>query len=144
MIIKTRFSSPNYPNQYPINPLRAAVEKSRQWGTSSSHGGQENSTEKHQPVSEGISWEPRIVSSHTAPQKIAKKISFQVTENDRFQTLTSPFSILLNVPTFPKTSDTLYFVQSVGGTAVSGLLPISDKSQKWEYCKCRRATYLGS
>ena len=41
-----------------------------------------NSTEKHQPVSEGISWEPRIVSSHTAPQKIAKKISFQVTEND--------------------------------------------------------------
>ena len=59
-----------------------AVEKIRQCGTSSSHGGQENSTEKHQPVSEGISWEPRIVSSHTAPQKIAKKISFQVTEND--------------------------------------------------------------
>ena len=65
-----------------INPLRAAVEKSRQCGTSSSHGGRENSTEKHQPVSEGISWEPRIVNSHTAPQKIAKKISFQVTEND--------------------------------------------------------------
>ena len=65
-----------------LNPLRAAVEKSRQCGTSSSHGGRENSTEKHQPVSEGISWEPRIVSSHTAPQKIAKKISFQVTEND--------------------------------------------------------------
>ena len=65
-----------------VNPLRAAVEKSRQCGTSSSHGGRENSTEKHQPVSEGISWEPRIVSSHTAPQKIAKKISFQVTEND--------------------------------------------------------------
>ena len=37
---------------------------------------------KHQPVSEGISWEPCIVSSHTAPQKIAKKISFQLTEND--------------------------------------------------------------
>ena len=65
-----------------LNPLRAAVEKSQQCGTSSSHGRRENSTEKHQPVSEGISWEPRIVSSHTAPQKIAKKISFQVTEND--------------------------------------------------------------
>ena len=65
-----------------INPLRAAGEKTRQGGTSPSHGGRENSTEKHQPVSEGISWEPRIVSSHTAPQKIAKKISFQVTEND--------------------------------------------------------------
>ena len=65
-----------------INPLRAAGEKSRQCGTSSSHGGRENSTEKHQPVSEGISWEPCIVSSHSAPQKIAKKISFQVTEND--------------------------------------------------------------
>ena len=37
-----------------VNPLRAAVEKSRQCGTSSSHGGRENSTEKHQPVSEGI------------------------------------------------------------------------------------------
>ena len=65
-----------------INLLRAAVEKSGQCGTSSSHGGRENLTEKHQPVSEGISWEPRIVSSHTAPQKIAKKISFQMTEND--------------------------------------------------------------
>ena len=65
-----------------FTPLRAAGEKSRQCGTSSSHGGRENSTEKHQPVSEGISWEPRIVSSHTAPQKIAKKISLQVTEND--------------------------------------------------------------
>ena len=65
-----------------VDPLRAAVEKSGQCGTSSSHGGRENSTEKHQPVSEGISWEPRIVSSHTAPQKIAKKISFQMTEND--------------------------------------------------------------
>ena len=38
-----------------LNPLRAAVEKSRQCGTSSSHGGRENLTEKHQPVSEGIS-----------------------------------------------------------------------------------------
>ena len=56
-----------------FNPLRAAGEKSRQCGTSSSHGGRENSTEKHQPVSKGISWEPCIVSSHTAPQKIAKK-----------------------------------------------------------------------
>ena len=36
---------------------------------------------KHQPVSEGISWEPRIISAHTALQKIAKK-SFQVTKND--------------------------------------------------------------
>ena len=65
-----------------LNPLRAAGEKSRQCGTSSSHGGRENSTEKHQPVSEGISWEPCIVSFHTARQKIAKKISFQVTENE--------------------------------------------------------------
>ena len=65
-----------------VNSLRAAVDKSGQCGTSLSHGLQENSTEKHQPVSEGISWEPRIVSSHTTPQKIAKKISFQVTEND--------------------------------------------------------------
>ena len=65
-----------------FNPLRAAGEKTRQCATSPSHGGRENSTEKHQPVSEGISSEPRIVSSHTAPQKIAKKISFQVTEND--------------------------------------------------------------
>ena len=30
--------------------------------------------------------------------------------------MTSPFSILLNVPTFPKTSDPLYFVRTVGGT----------------------------
>ena len=56
-----------------LNPLRAAVEKSRQYGTSSSHGRRENSTEKHQPVSEGISWEPSTLSSHTAPQKIVKK-----------------------------------------------------------------------
>ena len=62
--------------------MRAAGEKSRQCGTSSSHGGRENSTEKRQPVSEGISWEPCIINFHTAPQKIAKKISFQVTEND--------------------------------------------------------------
>ena len=65
-----------------LNPLSAAGKKSRQCGTSLSHGRRENSTEKHQPVSEGISWEPCIVSSHTAPQKIAKKLSFQVTEND--------------------------------------------------------------
>ena len=65
-----------------FNPLCAAVEKSGQCGTSSSHGRRENSTEKHQPVSEGMSWEPHIISSHTAPQKIAKKISFQMTEND--------------------------------------------------------------
>ena len=32
------------------------------------------------------------------------------------QTLTSLFSILLNVPTFPNMSDKLCFVQSVGGT----------------------------
>ena len=56
-----------------VNPLRAAGKKSGQCGTSSSHGGQEKSTEKHQPVSKGISWEPHIISSHTAPQKIAKK-----------------------------------------------------------------------
>ena len=56
-----------------INPLSAAVETSWQCGTSSSHGGQEQSTEKHQPVSEGTSWKPRIISAHTAPQKIAKR-----------------------------------------------------------------------
>ena len=65
-----------------INPLHVAVEKGQQRGTSLSHSGRENSTEKHQPVSEGTSSEPRIISSHTAPQKIAKKISFQVTETD--------------------------------------------------------------
>ena len=65
-----------------INPLRVAVEKCGQCGTSSSHGSREKLTEKHEPVSEGISWEPRIISAHTAPQKIAKKISFQVTKND--------------------------------------------------------------
>ena len=65
-----------------LNPLRAVVEKYGQCGTSLSHSEREKSTEKHQPVSEGISWEPRIVSAHIGPQKIAKKISFQVTEND--------------------------------------------------------------
>ena len=65
-----------------VNSLRAAGEKGRQYGTSWSHGRQEKPTEKHLPISEGISWEPRIISSHTAPQKIAKKISFQVTKND--------------------------------------------------------------
>ena len=55
------------------NPLHAADKKSGQCGTSSSHSGREKSTEKYQPVSEGISSEPRIVSSHTASQKIAKK-----------------------------------------------------------------------
>ena len=44
--------------------------------------GEKTRQKKHQHVSEGISWEPRIVSSHAAPQKIAKKISFQMTEND--------------------------------------------------------------
>ena len=65
-----------------FNHLCAAVKKSRQCRTSSSHGRRENSTEKHQPVSEGISWEPGIISSHIASQMLAKKISFQVTEND--------------------------------------------------------------
>ena len=65
-----------------FNPLCATGEKSRQCGTSSTHYMREKSTEKHQPVSEGISWEPRIISSHTAPQKIARKLSFQVTKND--------------------------------------------------------------
>ena len=36
----------------------------------------------NQPISEGISWEPRIINSHTAPQKIAKEISFHLTAND--------------------------------------------------------------
>ena len=65
-----------------FNPLRAAGEKSQQCGTSSSHGGREKSTEKHQPVSESISWEPPIISSQTVPRKIVKKISFQMTKND--------------------------------------------------------------
>ena len=60
-----------------VNPLRAAGKKGRQYGTSWSHGQGEKLTEKHLPVSEGISWEPRTISSHTAPQKIAKKISFK-------------------------------------------------------------------
>ena len=56
-----------------INPLRAVVEKSQQCRTSSSQGGRENLTEKRQPVSEGISWEPCILSSHTAPETIAER-----------------------------------------------------------------------
>ena len=59
-----------------------ANEKSQQCGTSLSHRGQEKSTEKHQPISEGISQEPQIISSHTTPQKIAKEVSFHVTTND--------------------------------------------------------------
>ena len=65
-----------------FNPLRVAGEKSGQCRTSLSHGRREESTEKHQHVSEGISWEPCIISAHTASQKIVKKISFQVTKND--------------------------------------------------------------
>ena len=52
------------------------------YGTSSSHRGRLKLTEKHQRISEGISWEPRIVSSHTGPQKIAKEINFHVITND--------------------------------------------------------------
>ena len=62
--------------------MHATGEKNRQYGNSSTHYGREKSTEKHQPVSEGISWEARIISSHTAAQKIARKLSFQVTKND--------------------------------------------------------------
>ena len=62
--------------------MRRARKVDNTEGTSSSHGGREKSTEKHQPISEGISWEPRIVSSHTGPQKIAKEISFHVTTNE--------------------------------------------------------------
>ena len=57
-------------------------ENSQQCITSSSYGGREKWTEKYQPISEGISWEARIISSHTAPQKIAKEISFHMTTND--------------------------------------------------------------
>ena len=62
--------------------MHATGEKSRQYKTSSTRYGREKSTEKHQPVSEGISWKARIVSSHTAAQKIARKLSLQVTKND--------------------------------------------------------------
>ena len=69
-----------------LNPLRAAGEKSGQYGASSSHGRREKSTGKHQPISEGISWHilaiSCIVSSHTGPRKIAKEVSVQVTTND--------------------------------------------------------------
>ena len=65
-----------------INSLRATGKKSQQYGNSSTHYGREKSTKNHQPVSEGISWEARIISSHTAAQKIARKLSFQVTKND--------------------------------------------------------------
>ena len=37
---------------------------------------------KHQPISEGISQELHIRSSHTGPQKIADKKSFHVTTYD--------------------------------------------------------------
>ena len=46
------------------------------------HSRREFLTGKHQPISEGISWEACIICSHTGPQKIARKISFQVTTND--------------------------------------------------------------
>ena len=59
-----------------------ADEKSRQHITSLSHGGREKSTEKHRLITEGISREPRIISSHAAPPKIAKEISFHMTTND--------------------------------------------------------------
>ena len=65
-----------------VNPFHAAGKKSGQCGTSSSHGRREKSTEKHQPISEGISREPRIINSHMGPQKIAKRITFHVTTND--------------------------------------------------------------
>ena len=68
--------------QLDINPLRAAGKKSQQCGTSLSHRGREKLTEKHQLISEGKSREPQIISSHTAPQKIAKEISFHMTTND--------------------------------------------------------------
>ena len=55
-----------------VNPLHVVVEKCGQRGTCSSHSEREKSTEKHLLVSEGISWEPRIISVHTGPQKIAK------------------------------------------------------------------------
>ena len=65
-----------------VNPFRVVGKQSRQCRTSSSHSGGEKSIEKHQPISEGISREPRIISSHTGPQKIAERISFHVTTND--------------------------------------------------------------
>ena len=65
-----------------LNPLRAAVEKSRQCVTSSSHGGQENLTENINLFPRAYLGNQASLSSHTAPQKIAKKISFLVTEND--------------------------------------------------------------
>ena len=68
-------------NSLKFEPFACGGQEVGQCRTSLSHGGREKSTEKHQPVSEGISWEPRIISSHTAPQKIAKKLSFQVTKN---------------------------------------------------------------
>ena len=62
-----------------FNPLRATGEKSRHCVTSLSHWRREKSTEKHQPISEGIPWEPQIISCHTSPQKMAKEISFYMT-----------------------------------------------------------------
>ena len=59
-----------------------AGKKSQQCGTSSFHGGREKLTEKHQPISDCISREPCIIGSHTGPQKIAERISFDVTTND--------------------------------------------------------------
>ena len=44
--------------------------------------GEKSGQTKHQPVCEGIPQEPRIISSHTAPQKITKEISFHMTKND--------------------------------------------------------------
>ena len=56
-------------------------EKSRQCGTSSSHSGQEKSTGKHQPISEGISREPQIISV-ILDSEDTQRISFHMTTND--------------------------------------------------------------
>ena len=56
-------------------------EKSEECGTFLSHGGRDKSTEKHQPIFEGIFRDPGISSSHMRPQKIAKLIRFYLTTN---------------------------------------------------------------
>ena len=62
-----------------LYPLRDTGEKSQHCITSLSHCRQEKLTEKHQPISEGISREPHIKSCQSTPQKIAKEISLHMT-----------------------------------------------------------------
>ena len=62
-----------------VTACELLARQSQQSGTSGSHGSQNFLTGQHQPIFEGIFSEPRIIRSHTGPQKT---VSFQMTTND--------------------------------------------------------------